>query len=68
MSKSTIKSKRGRPISSDPRVSCHVPLSASERTACNLAARLDGLAFAPWARQTLLARVRATPRTASEST
>ena len=50
--------KPGRPKSSDPRVSCHVPLSRDERTACNLAAKLDGLAFAPWARQTLLARIR----------
>ena len=50
--------KPGRPKSSDPRVSCHVPLSRDERMACNLAAKLDGLAFAPWARQTLLARIR----------
>ena len=50
--------KRGRPRLADPRVSCHVPLSRDERAACNLAARRDGLAFAAWARQTLLARIR----------
>ena len=50
--------KPGRPKLADPRVSCHVPLSRDERASCNLAARAVGLAFAPWARMTLLAQIR----------
>jgi hypothetical protein len=55
--KTTGKARRGRPASADPRVSCHVPLSRSERAACNLAAQAMGLGFAPWARLVLLARI-----------
>ena len=58
MSKKTPARPVGRPPSSDPRVSSHVPLRESERLLCNAAADRRGLPFATWSREHLLAKAR----------
>jgi hypothetical protein len=46
--------KRGRPRSTHPRTSSHIPLRPDERTKLGNAAERLGLPYATWARMTLL--------------
>ncbi len=44
----------GRRKSADPRMTCHLMLSRTEREACETVAKKSGLGFSPWARYVLL--------------